>query len=293
MKKLSRHTPQVDSQSKYESNGWTHAEKSPFVGVHLYDGTTNSPKLCERKKAEYFLRESQQKPSQLKNDHQGRNKSKLKDHLLELWKLLNLEFISIQMPGDIRKSDPKKGHENRDQKRMFLRCHLFHMIALISLFAQGCASLSGTKRLVVSAGIGAGAGVIGGATLSPNEESRALNALVFGLSGALISGGIAMITDAKPEPSSRITDLRTRDQGTGPSLDQTIQEFQVLPNQSLPDFLRDRIQPVVIEEYVETDSLSEDGTLHEPHRAYRIKRPGELFARPVTAPKSPEKGGSK
>ncbi len=164
-----------------------------------------------------------------------------------------------------------------------------HSVTLLILLVtlSGCASLTGRKRITVAAGMGAGAGALGGAALSPNEESRALNALVFGLSGALLSGGLAVLTDTTSEASSQRTDLRARDQSNGLSLDKTVREFQVLPNQQLPEFLRDRVQPVVIEEYTEADSVGEDGTLHEPHRAYRIKRPGELFARPVTAPKTP------
>ena len=38
---------------------------------------------------------------------------------------------------------------------------------------------------------------------------------------------------------------------------------------------------MVIEEYLEADRVTEEGTLHEPHKAYRIKRPAELFARPT------------
>jgi hypothetical protein len=58
------------------------------------------------------------------------------------------------------------------------------------------------------------------------------------------------------------------------------------PQQELPEFLKRRIQPVVIEEFIEKDQVTDEGTLHEPHRAYRIKRPAELYTNPVP----PEEG---
>ena len=149
-------------------------------------------------------------------------------------------------------------------------------LAEISVLS-GCASLTGRKRVLIGAGLGISAGAVGGALLSPNEESRALNALVFGLSGALAGGLIALLTESKSEVPKASSDLKDQEL----TLDKTTREFQVLPNQQLPNFLKERIHPLVIEEFVEADSVSEDGTLHEPHKAYRVKRPSELFAKPV------------
>lgn len=151
---------------------------------------------------------------------------------------------------------------------------------IISIFfvlsLPSCAS--GRKSLFIDAGIGAGVGSAGGAALSPNSESRGINALVFGLAGALVGGATALFTDTHTDVSFPHEGIRERET----SLDKTVREFQVLPTESLPAFLKARVQPMVIEESIESDSLSEDGTLHEPHKVYRIKRPGELFAKPTS-----------
>jgi len=150
-----------------------------------------------------------------------------------------------------------------------------------------------SERGRIAAGLlaGATAGAAGGALLSPNDESRGLNALVFGLSGALVGGGGAFLFGAEDKKNEVSNDLRSRElRGAVPG-----REYQVSPQQELPDFLKNRVQPVVIEEFVEKDRVTEEGTLHEPHRAYRIKRPAELYANPVvdgvSAPaRSVEKG---
>lgn len=146
----------------------------------------------------------------------------------------------------------------------------------------GCATLTPTqKRAVLYSGIGAAGGAIGGSMLSPNDESRALNTLVFGLTGALTGSLIASLGPSSREPSGP-SGFRDRLE------EQAAREFSVYPNGELPDFLKNRIQPVVVEEYVESDQVSEDGTLHEPHKVYRIKQPAELYARPPREPKAPK-----
>ncbi len=151
---------------------------------------------------------------------------------------------------------------------------VWSLLAVLS--TSGCASLTGRKRFLLGTGLGAGLGAAGGAVFSPNQESRMLNTLVFGLSGALLGGVAALLTDSKPEVPKSQGDLKAQE-----SLDRSLREFQVTPNQQLPKFVRERIQPLVIEEFIEEDSVSEDGTLHEPHKAYRVKRSGELFAKPI------------
>ena len=49
----------------------------------------------------------------------------------------------------------------------------------------------------------------------------------------------------------------------------------------IPDFVKARIQPVIVEEYMEAATIGEDGTLREPHKVYRIKRPAEFSATPI------------
>ena len=151
------------------------------------------------------------------------------------------------------------------------------IFVILSLLASAC-STTGRKRILIGAGIGGAVGAVGGNVLSPNDESRGVNALVFGLAGALVGGILGSITDSKPESASNVPTLKERDLGvTTPGM----QEYLAPANQPLPQFVKDRLEPVVIEEFSEPDAVSEDGVLHEPHRAYRIKRPSELFARPI------------
>ena len=79
-------------------------------------------------------------------------------------------------------------------------------------------------------------------------------------------------------PTSEPATLKERELGIQSG---RAQEFHVQERGSLPEFVRDRLQPVVIEEAHQTDLVGEDGTLHEPHKIYRIIRPAELFARPI------------
>ncbi len=155
------------------------------------------------------------------------------------------------------------------------------MVAALCILS-GCATLGGSKRVLIGAMGGAALGGTGGALLSPNDESRGLNTLVFGLSGALVGGAIALLTSTDPGPSAAVSDLKSRELGSG-GLPGTAasRNYFVLPSQDLPAFLKNRVQPVVIEEFQETDRVTDEGTLHEPHRAYRIKRPAELFAQPI------------
>jgi hypothetical protein len=151
-------------------------------------------------------------------------------------------------------------------------------LVLSLVLLPGCASLKGKNRVLVGFAAGAAVGAGGGAALSPNSESRGMNALVFGLSGALVGGVAALLTDQPPAPEHEAT-LRERELGT-PGVGR---QFQIQPASELPPFVRERIQPAVVEEYLESDRISEDGELHEPHKVYRIKRPVELAPKPKTA----------
>ena len=152
-------------------------------------------------------------------------------------------------------------------------------LILVAYSTAGCASLHSRQRLGVGVGLGASAGTLGGTLLSPNEESRTLNSLVFGLAGALLGGVIALLTDQAPEPKAEDKSLRAKELGTNYGGNPE-QEFVVPTAQPLPEFLKRRIKLPVIEEYIEQDSVSEDGSLSAPHKVYRIKQPAELIARP-------------
>lgn len=148
----------------------------------------------------------------------------------------------------------------------------------ILLLVNGCATTSyRSDRVWAGAGIGLVAGSVGGAALSPNDESRGLNALVFGLSGALLGGIVGAVTGSDPTTKSETPTLEEREM-KGAS---TQKEIVIGPTGDLPDFLKHRVSPAVVEEYMEQDQVGEDGSLHAPHRVYRIKRQAELIARPT------------
>jgi len=110
--------------------------------------------------------------------------------------------------------------------------------------------------------------------LSPNSESQGMNALVFGLSGALTGGLVALVTDRPPQTKPEDRSLKARELGSA-----TSQQFVVPQSGDLPDFVKARLTPVVIEEFEERDSIAEDGSLRAPHKVYRIKRQAELITR--------------
>jgi hypothetical protein len=126
-------------------------------------------------------------------------------------------------------------------------------------------------------GSGAAIGALGGYGFSPNDESRGINALVFGLAGAVIGGLIGILTDMQPPSSEDKPSLKERDLGSVP----TSRDYIIPTDQKLPSFVKERLQPVVIEESVQQDTVTDDGALHEPHKVYRIKRPSELYSNPV------------
>ena len=147
----------------------------------------------------------------------------------------------------------------------------YFVIILICTF--GCATVSGGKRVGFGAASGAAVGGFGGALLSPNDVSRGMNALVFGLTGALIGGVIALLSDPGPGEPPLDQSLKAREF----SRSSVNREYLVEPQGTVPTFVKERLQPTVIEESVERDQVTEDGILHEPHKVYRIKRQAELF----------------
>ena len=155
---------------------------------------------------------------------------------------------------------------------------------LIVVQLTGCATLSESdRRMFIGAGIGGAVGAGGGAAFSPNSESRGLNALVFGLLGTIFGGLIGFLTAPKHEANAGAPTLREQER-------EQSEELSVPPSQDLPAFVRERLKPTVIESYVQDDVISEDGSLHEPHRVYRIKQPSQLIARPIHSKAKAKKG---
>ena len=159
---------------------------------------------------------------------------------------------------------------------------------LILCFSTSCATARG--RFLFGAAGGAAVGAGSATLLSPNPESRGLNALVFGLVGAL-AGGVISLLFKDPEPATAIdTSLKARELGKDPA-QSTL--YAIPPNSKLPVFVKERLQPVVVEEAEEPDTVSDDGTLHAPHKIYRIQRPAELYAKPVVPHANPAENNAK
>jgi hypothetical protein len=157
-------------------------------------------------------------------------------------------------------------------------------VILVAAQLTGCATLgSPDRQVLIGAGLGGAVGAGGGAVLSPNSESRGLNALVFGLVGTLLGGLIGYLSAPKHEHSDEPAPLQVKEQPTST-------EIIVPPAPELPAFVRERLKPTVIESYIQNDTISEDGSLHEPHRVYRIKQPSELIARPIQVQKNEKEG---
>lgn len=148
-----------------------------------------------------------------------------------------------------------------------------------SLALSSCATVSGRNRILGGMALGGVMGAGGGSVLSPNDESRAINALVFGLLGGLIGGGGAAFSDPNgANQSGKNPSLKEKELGSTAA---NSKQLELNSSDALPEFVKKRFRPVVIEEFIESDRVSEEGTLHEPHKAYRIKRPAELIARPI------------
>ena len=140
-------------------------------------------------------------------------------------------------------------------------------ILFASLLFSSCTSLD--RNLWVPSGSSALGGALGYA-FSPNDESRKINALVFGALGGAVGTGLQYLL-GKNHPEEIPSTLKERD------LRPSGREF-TLPatTEKLPAFVKKRLTPIVIEQYEERDSVTEDGALREPHKVWRIKRQPEL-----------------
>jgi hypothetical protein len=110
-----------------------------------------------------------------------------------------------------------------------------------------------------------------------------MNALVFGLAGAVAGGALAILAaPSDSDPATTEHTLKTQELLGAPGASSFGNDklYSVSPSTQLPSFVKERLQPVVIEEATEPDSVSDDGTLHEPHKVYRIQKNAELFALP-------------
>jgi gas vesicle protein len=169
-------------------------------------------------------------------------------------------------------------------------------LVTITLFLWSCSSP--TKRFLTGAGVGAAVGGMGGYSMSPNEDSDAMNAAVFGLTGALVGGATGLLwrDDATVPDGDKEKTLEEKERArnspdnAGSSVGGS-KEFG-LPSSQLPDFLQGRYAPARIEEFTEREQVGEDGSLHAPHKVYRIKRPATLYTNP-TQPKKSNKGDKK
>ena len=154
------------------------------------------------------------------------------------------------------------------------------IVLILSIAIQGCASFQSQRdHVLLGAGAGGAIGAVSGAGLSPNDESRGMNALVFGLSGAIIGGLVGFFTPSIPDSKKGAQNLEEKDMASR----QNNKEYSLSPNEELPDYIKKRLSPTVVEEFIENDQVGEDGSLHAPHKVYRIKHPAELIAKPDPA----------
>ena len=137
------------------------------------------------------------------------------------------------------------------------------------LLLTSCAT---TKGKILLGGAGGGVvGTLGGMAFSPNEESKVINGVVFGLGGVLVGAALTAVFLPNEVPKST---YQIRDE-LDPNLHTLSKE-----GQGLPAFIKNRMTETVVEEVEQKDFVSEDGTLHSPHKVYRIIRAPELYARP-------------
>lgn len=155
-------------------------------------------------------------------------------------------------------------------------------LLIFSLVLSGCSTFASHRSLKYSGG-GAAAGAALGYGFSPNKESQGLNALLWGGIGAAFGYLFERAFRDRGDVVEIPSNLEAKE------LFRESEEF-VLPatKQKLPAFVQKRLTPVVIEQYTEKDTAGEDGSLHEPHRVWRIKQQPELLPKPLKSP-SPHK----
>jgi hypothetical protein len=151
-----------------------------------------------------------------------------------------------------------------------------HSISLILiLLLPSCSNFELQEKYLYGL-TGGAAGALLGSTVSPNDESKGLNALMFGALGA----GAGMLVHYLKKGRKVIAEVPSTLEGR--ELKGAAPREMTVPatTQKLPDFVRARLTPIVIEEYLEKDTVGEDGSLIEPHRVWRIKHQPELVPSP-------------
>lgn len=144
------------------------------------------------------------------------------------------------------------------------------LCAVLAVLTLSCSSIQ--LRVSGASVLGGALGGMGGYAFSPYEQDRIPNLILFGMAGALIGGACGLLWPDDFEQEKNATLKRS---------ESDYSKQIILSNPSeLPDFLKNRIQPTIIEEFTEKPTLSEDGSIHEPHKVYKIKRPIELSPEP-------------
>lgn len=153
-------------------------------------------------------------------------------------------------------------------------------LLLIPLFTA-CSGLKPRERFLLGLGTGAASGAVAGAALAPNQENRGINALVFGLTGAVIGGvGGLLFKDDSAIPEQKTT-LKVSELGT-PKDAKGFAVSSLNSESELPDFVKERLRAAVIEEFEERESVGPDGSLRAPHKVWRIRYPTQLVVEPKT-----------
>lgn len=147
------------------------------------------------------------------------------------------------------------------------------------LTLTSCSSLTGKRRVVTFGISGASIGAVGGYKLSPNKENQGLNTLVFGLTGALVGSVVGALTDKNDEYNQNLKPGTFKTEGE----EINSKTMTITPYENLPSYVKKRLEPIVIEEYIEGDQVDEDGVLRTSHKAYRIKRLPEFSASPIVS----------
>jgi hypothetical protein len=145
-------------------------------------------------------------------------------------------------------------------------------LLIVAVFNSSCATVvpkSAHGKFLAGAAIGGAAGAGGGAALSPDAENRSLNALIFGLTGAIAGGltGLLLHKDSNDVPAST-GDVRLKEEEFTKK-----GELYTVPLKPLPEGVKGRILLPIVEEVDEDESVDQDGSLHEGHKVWRIKEP--------------------
>lgn len=141
----------------------------------------------------------------------------------------------------------------------------------VLLVLQSCSTFSLRDPWAATAvGLAAGAG--GAFALTKEKQRQGTNMAIAGaVTGLAMHLGAKFVWSRETDPAKAEL-LELRERNFRPTREITVPAT----SQKLPDFLERRLTPLVLEQWVEKDSISEDGSLNEPHKMWRIKRLPEL-----------------